>query len=539
MAVLLAAAATAFATLPAAASATPAATAHAAPTPSVAKNARTGAAFKTYSGRSVSKGAAPRAQSSLAAVNATPVVATLTAQQWDTRTIQATASTDSSQPISLYRFNWGDQQTTDSTTPTVRHTYAKLGTYPVSVTETDDLGNSATATLSQLFATAGSDYTPYGPVRLLDTRYGTGTGGSTATVPAFGSIALTVAGNGGIPQAATAVALNVTVTGPKVAGYLTVYPAGSARPTTTAVNFSPGQTVATMTVSAVGANGKVEFYIGSGGAVSLVADASGYFTPTAADGYQAISPVRALDTRSGAGGYPAKTVSQGRPVVLKIGGQPGVPSGAKAVAVNLTVAGATQSGYISAFPHGQARPLVSNLNFDKGATRANAAVVPVGADGNIEITLTSSGVARVIVDVDGVFLPTGQHGTSYLPITPFRYFDTRKDEPGGLGGFYYQCLPLAQDSNHQPDPAFAGFVISATVTNPQTGGYLSVYPAPTAGCGYQADLPTTSTLNFTGRSTVPNLAFATPGASGDVDVLNGSTGTIQYLVDVYGLFLND
>ena len=55
---------------------------------------------------------------------------------------------------------------------------------------TDAGGNTASSTGS--FATAGSDFTPLGPVRILDTRDGTGTGGKVAPV-GQGVIALKVA----------------------------------------------------------------------------------------------------------------------------------------------------------------------------------------------------------------------------------------------------------------------------------------------------------------------------------------------------------
>ena len=52
----------------------------------------------------------------------------------------------------------------------------------------------------------------------------------------------------------------------------------------------------------VGADGYVDFYNSSGGTVSLVVDASGYFVPQTADDYTSITPDRFLDTRQGTGG---------------------------------------------------------------------------------------------------------------------------------------------------------------------------------------------------------------------------------------------
>src|SRR5437588_407437 len=84
----------------------------------------------------------------------------------------------------------------------------------------------------------GSDglYNPLVPARLLDTRNGTGAvagplaGGST--------LALQVTGRGGVPSTGVAaVVLNVTVTSPTTIGYLTVFPAGTAVPLASNLNF--------------------------------------------------------------------------------------------------------------------------------------------------------------------------------------------------------------------------------------------------------------------------------------------------------------
>ena len=56
--------------------------------------------------------------------------------------------------------------------------------------------------------------------------------------------------------APVAVVLNVTAVSPTSSGYLTVYPASSARPTTSSVNFSPGTIQASQVVVDVGSGGR-------------------------------------------------------------------------------------------------------------------------------------------------------------------------------------------------------------------------------------------------------------------------------------------
>jgi GH25 family lysozyme M1 (1,4-beta-N-acetylmuramidase) len=137
-----------------------------------------------------------------------------------------------------------------------------------------DVFNGDLATLATY--AGGSTFTSAGPTRVLDTRDGTGTG-TAAAVAASSSISLQVAGTNGVPASGvTAVVLNVTVTAPTTAGYLTVYPDGHTQPTASNLNFTAGQTIPNLVTVPV-INGKVDFFNGSSGSVHLIADLAGYF----------------------------------------------------------------------------------------------------------------------------------------------------------------------------------------------------------------------------------------------------------------------
>jgi len=97
---------------------------------------------------------------------------------------------------------------------------------------------------------------------LLDTR--DGTGAPKAAVPAFGTVTLQVTGTGGVPATGvSAVVLNVTVTDPTSPGYVTVYGAGTTRPTASNLNFVPTQDVPNLVIAPIGTGGKVTLYNGS------------------------------------------------------------------------------------------------------------------------------------------------------------------------------------------------------------------------------------------------------------------------------------
>jgi hypothetical protein len=125
---------------------------------------------------------------------------------------------------------------------------------------------------------AVSSYNPVAPVRALDTRDGTGTGGVSGLMGPGGVVVLQVAGTHGIPAGGvTAVVLNVTVTNPTGPdSFLTVYLAPGPRPLASNLNFRANQTVANLVVARVGPTGAVALY-NNLGAVHMVADVQGWF----------------------------------------------------------------------------------------------------------------------------------------------------------------------------------------------------------------------------------------------------------------------
>ncbi|MFJ3900065.1 FlgD immunoglobulin-like domain containing protein [Streptomyces sp. NPDC090025] len=122
----------------------------------------------------------------------------------------------------------------------------------------------------------GALFKPLAPSRSLDTR--TGTGAPKGKLGAGRTVTLTVAGRGGVPATgATAVVMNVTATGASTGTYISAYPYGTPRPTTSNVNVRAGQTVSNLVVVPV-KDGKVTLYNHAGG-VDVIADIQGFYAP--------------------------------------------------------------------------------------------------------------------------------------------------------------------------------------------------------------------------------------------------------------------
>lgn len=355
-------------------------------------------------------------------------------------------------------------------------------------------------------AAASPEFVGLRPVRVADTRNGTGVpagkigGGGTLSVP--------VAGSYGVPADAKAVSLNVTVTEPAAAGYVTVYPCGSARPLASNLNFTAAQTVPNAVVVKPGSGGAVCAYAMV--ATHLVVDLNGYFPSNSA--YTGIVPTRAADTRDGTG-VPAGMVPASQTLAVPVAGRYGIPAGVDSVALNVTVTEPATAGYATVWPCGQPRPFASNLNFSPGQTVPNAVVAGVGGDGTVCIFTTSR--THLVVDVGGYF----GAGSDYIPVVPERVFDTRDEVDGKLPTGYYIQLNFAEPGE------LRAVVLNVTVTEPDGPGFVTVYPC-------SQGLPLASNLNFVWRQTVPNMVIAPVDAEGDVCFYT-STST-HILADING-----
>jgi hypothetical protein len=245
----------------------------------------------------------------------------------------------------------------------------------------------------------GGRYHPVTPVRVLDTRSGTGV--AVGVVGAGQVLHLQVAGNNGVPLGtAAAVVLNVTVAAPTASSFLTVYPDAASRPLASNLNFGPGQTVPNLVVVKLSADGWVDFYNDSG-STQVVADLAGWFDSGGTSGtrFNPLSPTRVLDTRFGTGA-PEQPLASSSPIHVHLAGVAGIPVGAQAVVLNVTVANPSAAGFLTVYPSDASAPLASNLNFVAGQTVANLVVVKVSSDGWATFSI-GSGTTDVVADVAG------------------------------------------------------------------------------------------------------------------------------------------
>jgi hypothetical protein len=155
--------------------------------------------------------------------------------------------------------------------------------------------------------------------------------------------------------------------------------------------------VANLAVIGLPASGRISLLNGAG-QVHLIADVFGWFEGAS---YVALPPNRLMDTRLRSCGF---SLGPGEERRLTATGAGSVPAGGvSAVAVNVTAVEPNAGGYLSVYPAGTPTPNASTLNFAAGQTVPNAAIVGVGAGGQIAV-FNPAGRVHVIVDVFGYFV---------------------------------------------------------------------------------------------------------------------------------------
>jgi hypothetical protein len=371
-----------------------------------------------------------------------------------------------------------------------------------------------------------STYVAVEPVRLLDTR--NGTGGQLGQVGPGGTVDVVVADGLRVPADATAVVLNVTATEASAPTDVRAYPTPSGTappPTVSSLNLAPGATVANLVHVQVGQGGAVRLR-NAAGAVHLLADLSGYYRESATGAsYVGAVPRRLLDTRER-----DQPLTAGEVRTLRVRGtELGAPAGATAVVLNVTAVGATRQTDIRVWPtRTGGPPTVSNLNPAPGRETPAAVVVGVG-DGDSVSLRSSAGSVHVVVDLSGWYVPsssTEPRGAAFHPVAPRRLLDTRATRSVGPGEA--RALTVA-GTGVVPAPGTA-VVLNVTATGGTAATNIRVYPRTP-----DPAVPRVSNLNPARGATVANAVVARVGADGQV-LLRNAAGSVHLVVDLAGWF---
>ena len=189
-------------------------------------------------------------------------------------------------------------------------------------------------------------------------------------------------------------------------------------------------------------------------------------------------------------------------------------------------------GYLTIWPTGEAQPVVSTMNSPDGRVKANAAIVPAGYQGAINVlsptpptsSWTSTATSR----------RADRDTYEFYPLTPCRVVDTRNaDRPPGRSVparasrraisrcWRARCIP--------PESAESLFVqLHRRAASRQAElGYLTVWPKGESQ-------PTVSTLNNPTATIVANAAIVPAGTGGGIAIY--AFNNTDLIVDINGYF---
>lgn len=254
-------------------------------------------------------------------------------------------------------------------------------------------------------------FNPLPPLRIADTRTGTGTPYSGQTLGLGQAITIQVAGAGGVPSSgAEAVVLNVTAVDATAPSVISVFPTGTGTSNASTVNFVPGEAVPNQATVELGTGGAVTVLNIGPGSADVILDVAGWYTDgsagaTSGSTFNLLIPTRVMDTRANSGQpYAGDTLSAFGTLPVQLSGEAGIPSqNATGVVANATVTDTGSDGYLAVWPDGQQVPPTSELNWGPGQTTENAVVMGLSAAGALDFHNQSIGSTDLIFDLSGWF----------------------------------------------------------------------------------------------------------------------------------------
>ena len=203
-----------------------------------------------------------------------------------------------------------------------------------------------------------------------------------------------------------------------------------------------------------------------------------------------------------------------------------IPSTAQAYSLNFTALPANGQvlGYLTAWPSGQPQPNVSTLNAPTGTVVANAAIVPAGSGGYINV-YPAGNDTDLLVDINGYFAPasSGPNPISLYYLSPCRALDTRAP---GQGAFQGELIVGIAESPCGVPAGASAYVLNATALPSGMLGFLTLWPDG-------EDEPNASTLNAYDGAITSNMALV-PTLDGATDAY--ASNPMNLLLDITGYF---
>ena len=395
----------------------------------------------------------------------------------------------------------------------------------LAITSNSQTNATTNITLSE---SNGLYFVPVNPCRVIDTRSPDPTFGGSAFAArqtrtyAIRNSSAVGCSSAPVPVSADvqAYSLNVTVVPKGPLSFLTVYPgdpSGNNRPGVSTLNSFDGRIKANAAIVPANTgdpNRSISIYAND--ATDVIVDINGYYVPEASSAslaYYPLPPCRAVDTRANTGllGQNAPLLAGDQNRAFTLAGVCSLPSNAQAYALNYTAVPINNGpiSFITTWPTGTSRPVVSTLNVPTGTVTANAAIVPAGTGGSVSVFSTND--ANLIIDVAGYYAPPATGGLALYNVTPCRAFDTRTVSSGTpISGVFSENV----SSGCNVSAVAQSYVLNATVLPAGSLAYVTAWAQGSAQ-------PVQSILNANDAQVTSNLAVV-PTVNGFVSTYASS-----------------
>ena len=237
-----------------------------------------------------------------------------------------------------------------------------------------------------------------------------------------------------------------------------------------------------------------------------------------------VAPVRVLDTR-----VLHNTLRAAGEVVLPLSEL--VPSRATAVTVTVTVTNATGNGFLTVWPTGSPRPVVSSINTTYfGQTTSNTVTSSLGA--NHSLSIYSQTGSDVVVDLAGWYEPSGVTTSGrFIPVQA-RVLDTRVNGNPLKGAGHVSIDLTSIPDLFGPQELITGasaVALNLTAVDAPVG-FWTLYPS-----GRERPLASHLNVDVSNRVTASMAVVAIDDARLELFSQNGG----HVVVDVLGFFTGE
>ena len=104
--------------------------------------------------------------------------------------------------------------------------------------------------------------------------------------------------------------------------------------------------------------------------------------------------------------------------------------------------------YLTIWPTGEPQPVVSLMNSFDGRTKANAAIVPAGNGGDVNVYVSDT--TNILIDINAYFASAADSSAlAFFPLPPCRIVDTRSSG-GPIPGRHEHDFPIPGNWAYPP-----------------------------------------------------------------------------------------